>query len=59
VAGETQYTLEQATLEMTIENMRDFLEGNAADPSIVTDLDAIADQMRNIGYLGGDEEEEE
>lgn len=56
LAGDPVLAAQQHELEAARTGMQDFLAGHAADPSIVEDLGLIEDQMRNTGYLGGDEE---
>jgi hypothetical protein len=44
---------------MNREEMQQYLEGNAADPSLVEDTSLMQEQMDNIGYGGGGDEEVE
>jgi arylsulfatase A-like enzyme len=59
VYGDPALTVEQGMLEMNRDEMQQFLEGHAADPSLVEDTSLMQEQMDNIGYGGGGDEEVE
>ena len=56
LAGDTNYILDQGTLETARENMKAYLEGHAADPSTVKDFSLIQEQLDQTGYGGFGEE---
>ena len=58
-AGDGAFILDQETLEANRTEMQKFLDGNAADPSLVQDMTQLRDRLDASGYGGSDGEEVE